>query len=424
MFLAYLQHYPHEAARELDTVAPEQIAELLSPLKPADAGRVVEQLTHGVAADTLAAFPDEVAAAVAEYVDIRALATLLALVESPDRERLTALLPRTRARDVERMLSYREGTAGNLMDPAFTSFHAELTVSEVLERLHNIRRHRVRDLTVVGEGEHLIGVLPLHEVLLAEADTRLRALVRAAPPMISANASREEVLEILRGSGLTSLPVVDYENRVIGVIRYDALVQAARDEAALDMQMMVGVSKEERALARPLSSVSKRLPWLNINLLTAFLAAAVVGIFEQTIAQFTALAVLLPVVAGQSGNTGAQAQAVTMRGLALKEIGISHWSRILWKELAVGAINGVAIAAVTMLGVFLWSQNIGLTMVIGLAMVLSMSLASVSGLTVPIVLTALKQDPAQSSSIVLTTITDVFGFLSFLGLATLLSGML
>jgi magnesium transporter len=187
---------------------------------------------------------------------------------------------------------------------------------------------------------------------------------------------------------------------------------------------MVGVSREERALSSVGFAVRKRLPWLQINLATAFLAAAVVGLFEATIAQFTALAVLLPVVAGQSGNTGAQALAVTMRGLTLHEISLREWLRVVVKESSVGMLNGVAVAVVTMAGVYLWSGSSGLSLVIGVAMVLSMTIAGIAGAGVPLVLRALGQDPAQSSSIVLTTVTDVMGFLSFLGLASAFSAVL
>ncbi len=149
-----------------------------------------------------------------------------------------------------------------------------------------------------------------------------------------------------------------------------------------------------------------------------------VGLFEGTIARFTALAVLLPVVAGQSGNTGAQALAVTMRALALREIRARHWFRVARKELAVGALNGIAVATVTSLGVLVWSKSVGIAVVIGTSMVFSMIIAGVAGASVPMALTLLRQDPAAASSIVLTTITDVMGFLMFLGFATLASGML
>jgi magnesium transporter len=172
--------------------------------------------------------------------------------------------------------------------------------------------------------------------------------------------------------------------------------------------------------ASPVSfAVRKRLPWLQVNLVTAFLAAAVVGLFEDTIARVTALAVLLPVVAGQSGNTGAQALAVTMRGLALREIRPRLWRRITFKEGSVAAVNGVAVALTTSASVLVWSQSPGLALVIGIAMIISMIAAGLAGAIIPIVLTVSGQDPAQASSIVLTTVTDVVGFLSFLGLASL-----
>ncbi len=161
-----------------------------------------------------------------------------------------------------------------------------------------------------------------------------------------------------------------------------------------------------------------------MNLVTAFLAASVVGLFENTIARFTALAVLMPVVAGQSGNTGAQALAVTLRGLALREIRAGQWLRVLGKEALVGALNGLTIATFAGIGVLLWSGSTGLALVIALAMTLSMTIAAVSGAAIPLLLTTLGQDPAQASSIFLTTITDIVGFFSFLGLATLFSSML
>jgi magnesium transporter len=177
-------------------------------------------------------------------------------------------------------------------------------------------------------------------------------------------------------------------------------------------------------LSKAAFAVRKRQPWLQINLVTAFLAAAVVGLFEDMIARFTALAVLLPVVAGQSGNTGAQALAVTMRALAIREITIRHWLRVLWKECQAGFLNGVGVCITTCLGVYVWSQSPGLTAVIGISMILSMIIAGVAGAAVPIVLVRVGQDPATASSIILTTVTDVMGFFSFLGTATLLSGFL
>lgn len=197
-----------------------------------------------------------------------------------------------------------------------------------------------------------------------------------------------------------------------------------KETLVTEMQTMVGVSKDERALSSSWFAVKKRLPWLQINLLTAFLAAVVVGLFESTIAQYTALAILLPIAAGQSGNTGVQALAVTMRGLTLREITIRGWFRVIVKEAGAGLINGIVTAFTCGAGVFIWSQSAGLALIIGLAMISSMIIAAISGVLVPIILKRLGQDPALSSSIILTTVTDIAGFMSFLGIATLLSGVL
>lgn len=266
--------------------------------------------------------------------------------------------------------------------------------------------------------------MPISRAAVAQPGTTVGELVQGAPIHVMNMASREEVLDRVSAHKVSILPVVDAEFRVVGIIDQASLMRAAREEAASDIQSMVGVSREERALSPALFAVRRRLPWLNINLLTAFLAASVVGVFESTIAQFTVLAVLLPVVAGQSGNTGAQALAVVMRGLALREIRPRHASRVLVKEGVAGLLNGVAIAVVTCIGVYIWSGSAGLCLVIGMAMVISMLLAGLSGAAITLILSAMPQDPAQSGSIFLTTVTDIVGFFSFLGLATVFSRLL
>jgi magnesium transporter len=235
---------------------------------------------------------------------------------------------------------------------------------------------------------------------------------------------REDVVEMMQNHPITVLPVVNVSGRFIGVIRQAELMTAVEEETSLDMLTMVGASPDERALSSPMFAVKKRLPWLQINLLTAFLAAAVVGMFESTIAQFTALAVLLPVVAGQSGNAGAQALAVTMRGLMLREISLRHWPAVVGKEAMTGLMNGVAVAFTTGLAVYVWSKSLALVAVIVLAMVISMLAAGLAGALVPILLRRFGQDPATASSIILTTVTDVVGFFSFLGIAAMFAPML
>jgi magnesium transporter len=352
-------------------------------------------------------------------------ALLLGSLDQDSREKQLNNLDAGLAKELNDLMSYPEGSAGRLMQPRAPSIPARLTIKQALKRIRGFAPRDADVLVVTDDSGKLLGLVDLVDVTQADPGTFMQTLVQGTTPVrVNALTPQEEIIDLFSRYRLRLIPVVDIEERLLGVIRQSSVIQAAQEVAATDMQAMVGVSRDERALSSPLFAMRKRLPWLNINLLTAFLAAAVVGLFENTIAQFTALAVLLPVVAGQSGNTGAQALAVIMRGLALREIQVRHWRRVLLKEVLAGALNGIAIAIVTGLGVLIWSKSIGLALVIGVAMIISMALAGLSGGAIPLVLTRLGQDPAQSASILLTTVTDVVGFFSFLGLATLFSSLL
>jgi magnesium transporter len=266
--------------------------------------------------------------------------------------------------------------------------------------------------------------VPVQRLALADETETLADIAIPLTSYVTALDPKNEVMEKIEKLKLDTLPVVDGNDHFIGVIRGQTLLDDIKDTLAAEMVTMVGASKEERALSSSVFAVKKRLPWLQINLVTAFLAAAVVGMFEDTIAKYTALAILLPIAAGQSGNTGAQALAVTMRGLTLREITVRHWPGVLRKEAGAALINGIAIAITCGTGVYFWSGSTGLALIIALAMISSMTIAAMSGAMVPIILKKLGQDPALSSSIILTTVTDIAGFMSFLGIATALSGML
>jgi magnesium transporter len=272
----------------------------------------------------------------------------------------------------------------------------------------------------VDDGGSLVGRVDIQDLAIAAPETILERLAKPVQAAVLDVAPRQEVVQRIEQHRVSVLPVVNLHGRLLGVIHASALFAALQEETSLDIQTMVGAHKDERALSRVAFAVRKRLPWLQINLATAFLAAAVVGLFEDMIAKFTALAVLLPVVAGQSGNAGAQALAVTMRGLALREISVRQLPVVVLKEINVGLLNGIAVALVTALGVYAWSGSFGLVMVISVAMVVAMVVAGFSGALIPIALSRLGFDPAQSSTIVLTTVTDVVGFFSFLGTAVLL----
>ncbi len=422
--MGFLEQYPREAARVIDSLPAEDAVGYLRTDPGPAAANTLSSMNPDAAAEVLAQMEDDLFRRLFTTLDPARGVPLLARMEEVAIEDRLALLPESVAKEYRELLGYPRETAGFLMDPRVTAFHPDDSVESALRRIRSLRDRRIVDLCLINDEGGLVGTLPLQEVAIAEPKTRLGELARGQPASVHVMSPREEVVQLLEERRLASLPVVDLDGKLMGIIRYDALVAAATHEATEDLQAMFGAGRDERALSRATFAIRKRLPWLEINLATAFLAAAVVGLFEDTIARITALAVFLPVVAGQSGNTGSQALAVTMRGLALREIRTRHWLRIARKEVTVGFVNGVAVALTTSLIAYLWMRSLGLAAVIGVAMVFSMVIAGLAGAVIPVILKAVGQDPAQSSSIILTTVTDVVGFMSFLGLATLLSGML
>ena len=420
----YLVEFPKQAARAIDSEAPANIARYLRRLTPEDQGPVLTALSPVTAGAVLRLLSSDDRNAVLEQLDRNKGAALLAALGPDEREVMLSEMSEGLATQLRLLLDYPEATAGRLMDTAVFCLPMEATVGRALIQLRERRGARVHLVKLFDEDGRLNGVVDLREFAFNEPETVLSTIAAPVPAAVGPMDPREEVVRKFESLDLEELPVVDLDGRLLGVIRHDQLLGALKNEASIDIQTMVGASKDERALSSSWLALRRRMPWLQINLLTAFLAASVVGIFEQTIATFTALAVLLPVVAGQSGNAGAQALAVTMRGLALREIGIGHWLQVVRKEVNAGFWNGVAIAVTCGIGVFLWSGSPGLVLIIAVSMVISMVMAGIAGALVPIVLARIGQDPAVASSIILTTVTDVAGFFSFLGIATSLSWML
>jgi magnesium transporter len=419
----YLRDFPGEAARDVESAPLEETVALLASEPTPHAVALIERLASNVAADVLQASAPADARRLFKAMDPVRAAASLAWFDDASREATLAGLDDPAAKELRAMAEYPAETAGRLMDPRVIGLRRGTTVHEAIGRLRAVRTRQISDVYVTDDDGRLAGRVRLQDLAVSAPGDSLDALAEPAVSVVG-TATADEVVETLTDRRLSALPVVDFEGRLLGVIRHDTLVKTAQQDLAGNLQTMVGASRDERALSRVSFAVRARLPWLEINLATAFLAAGVVGLFESTIMRFTALAVLLPVVAGQSGNTGAQALAVTMRGLALREIRVSQWPLIVRKEAMVAFINGWAIALTTSAGVLLWSGSPGLAVVIGTAMVISMVAAGLAGATIPVVLTSLGQDPAQSSSIILTTVTDVVGFLSFLGIATMLAGIL
>lgn len=421
----YLINHPSEAASILENFTPEKSATLIKNYTADTIAPLFEKLSPDTVVRISHSLPEDYLAAVIEQLSNYYAVGILARLPLQKRDTILNSLPQKIKNYLNKSLEYPPDSAGALMEPEFIALQDHVNVATAIQHLKQIPKNQVRRVIyIVDVHFHLKAVVDLQTLLLSKKDTLLRELASPISAYVLVTDEKEQVVSTLEKYRITDLPVVDYEGRLLGLIPYDILVETSKEEATADILTMVGVSKEERALSSTFFAIKKRLPWLQINLLTAFLAASVVGLFENTIATYTVLAVLLPIVAGQSGNTGAQALAVTIRGLALREIHPQQWFHILFKEGGVGIFNGLAVALTTSLGVFIWSRSVGLSFIIGISMVLSMFIASIAGAAVPLILCACKQDPAQSSSVVLTTITDVTGFFSFLGIATLLASLL
>lgn len=420
----FLVDHPEEAGRLLESFEVGDIVRLIESVPPHALAVLLSSMNPAVAAETLGALPEELGIQVVRETSPGDAAGLLARLNRDRRDAILERLAGPLAKEIRLFMEYPPESVGSLMDARVFALSEDLTVEEAVTQVRVRAPKDLHDIYVMDRSRHLVGLCSVRDLLLLTPTDRLQSVMRRDVSTIHPMENREEIVDLFAGRRLLTIPVVDLDGRLLGVIKNEDIVKASQEDATADLQTMVGASKDERALSPLLFSVRKRLGWLQVNLVTAFLAAFVVGMFEDVIAQFTALAVLLPVVAGQSGNTGAQSLAVVMRGLALRDIRPAQWFRVTTKEFGVALLNGLAVAATTCAAVYWWSRSPGLTMVIGISMVTSMCIAGLSGAVIPIILRSLNQDPAQSSSIILTTVTDVVGFFSFLGLATVFAHLL
>jgi magnesium transporter len=294
-----------------------------------------------------------------------------------------------------------------------------MTVGEAITELQTNRDvEMVFYLYVVDERGHLVGVTSLRRLLLVSPETPLKRIMTADLITARVDMDQEEVARQVASYNLLAIPVVDEENKLVGVITVDDVIDVIKDEATEDIYRLAGVAGDERAFTPAGESLRKRLPWLGINLVTAFLAASVVYLFEGTIERVTALAIFMPIVAGMGGNAATQTLTVIVRGIALGELTWSNSRKALIKESIVGLSNGVILGIVAAVVAWITRGNPVLGLVLCAAMIINMFVAATAGTLVPLGLRAANIDPALASSVFITTLTDVFGFFSFLGLAT------
>ena len=405
----------------LEELPVEDAARIFQGLPVENAVRAIGNLQIDFAADLLGQADDRFLAELAARLDPPLAGALLMHLPEAERGRLKEHLPDELQARIREYLEYPAGSVGRIMTTNFLAFNQNLRAEEAIAKIRALAKKRfpASYAYVVDDENRLRGVLNMRDLMLAEPGQRLEAVIRPDVFSLHGFTDVQEAAAELARRKYFAAPVVDGENRIVGIIKAERMIQGIQEEAVQDIQKMFGAGGDEKAFSPITFSLRKRLPWLHVNLATAFLAAAVVALFEDIIAQLTILAVFLPVVAGQGGNAGAQSLAVVMRGLVMREIPREKIFRLIAKEGKLGLLNGAVIGTVTALVAWIWHGNPYLGVVIGLGMLCNLFFAGLSGASIPLLMKRIGIDPAQSSSIILTTVTDVLGFVAFLGFAVL-----
>jgi magnesium transporter len=395
-FSLLLERNSKLAMEALSELGPEGGAALLADRSAEEIARLLHDLPSDDAAAIIDNLPEPLSAAVLELIEKR-----------PGDE-------------VGELLEYDEQTAGRIMNPKVFALSEDMTAGEAITTLQGARDvEMVFYLYVVDSRRHLVGVISLRRLLLVPPSTPLKRIMTTDLTSVRTGTDQEEVARLVASYNLLAIPVVDDENKLVGVITVDDVIDVIKDEATEDVYRLAGVAGDDRVFSTAIESLRKRVPWLEVNLFTAFVAASVVALFEGGIKDVPALAVFMPVVAGMGGNAATQTLTVIVRGIALGELTWANSRKALFKEAAVGLGNGIACGVIGMLVVWAWKGNLWLGAILCAAMIINMFVAATAGTLIPLALRAMKVDPALASSVFITTLTDVFGFASWLGLSTL-----
>lgn len=349
------------------------------------------------------------------------LTDLLGILDRNQVDKILEKMTDDDAREVRQLLSYDKDTAAGIMATEFIALAENMTVEQTLKylQLYGKENENINDLYVVDEFDRLKGVIFLKELVTKSFDTKILDVIHTKIDGVLFNTDQEEVGHIFEKYGYLTVPVVDDFNRLLGIITVDDIMQILRDENTEDIHRLGGVDEGEKVDGTLKESVKSRLPWLVVNLVTAILASSVVGMFEGTIQRVVALATFMPIVAGMGGNAGTQTLTIIVRGLALGELNFKNMKKVFFKEVGVGIVTGVSIGFIIAVIGYVWEGNAIFGVIIGVAMLLNMIVATIAGYLVPVFLKKIKVDPALASSVFVTTFTDVLGFFFFLGLATI-----
>ncbi|HAV71232.1 MULTISPECIES: magnesium transporter [Stenotrophomonas] len=420
--------------RLVNTLAPAEIGNLLESLPPGkreivwglvdpeDDGEVLVHVGEEVRESLLADMdPDEIIAAV-EDLDIDDLADLVEDLPDTVIDEVLKSMDRENRERLEQVLSYPEDSAGRLMNPDVVTVRADVNVDVVLRylRLRGELPDHTDHLFVVSRRHQYLGRLSLAALVTHEDNTPINRLIDDEQPAIDVGESADEVARQFSDHDWVSAPVVDDNNILLGRITIDDVVDIIRSQAEHQALGAAGLDEEEDLFSPIKRAVRGRVVWLGINLCTAFLAASVIGQFELTLQKVVALAVLMPIVAGVGGNAAVQVLTLMVRGIALGQVGQSNARILLWKESRVALINGTLIGTVVGIIAYLWFHSFLLSLVITMALIINFCAAALAGVLLPLLLKRMNVDPAVAGTVVVTAVTDVMGFFSFLGLASLI----
>ena len=326
---------------------------------------------------------------------------------------------------MQELVDQEDETAGALITTDFKSLEAGMTVNQAIDTIRRAssQKNVLERLFVVEGDETLVGIVSFRDLLLANPALSIRRLMSTDPISAQSGTPQEECARLMEKYHLEALPIIDNGGKLMGFLSIADVLEVAEEEATKDMYMIFGISGQEDIGSSLFTSIKRRLAWLTLNLLTAFAAAIVVGMFESTIAKAALLAAFLPIIGGQSGNAAIQTVTIIVRSIALGEISSKNSSRVLLKELLLGLAHGISIALITFLGAYVWSNNLLLSAVLGVSMVISIICSGAVGVLIPITLKRMGADPALSAGIFATALTDVFGFFLLLGLASFAIGL-
>ena len=369
----------------------------------------------------LSHFSDTEQMVILEEMSSDEITDLVSVLDEAESEDVLSKMNVEDRQEVRELLSYDADTAGGLMATEFISLSQHMSVLQTLEYLQKAAQdaEMAYYLYVVDQSNVLTGVVSLREIVAHSFDTLIRDIANPNVISVPASTDQEEVARIFSKYSFLMMPVVDEHDHILGVITVDDVMVIIEEENTEDIHRLAQINEEEKVDGSLIESLKSRLPWLLINLLTAFLASSVVAVFSGTIEKVVALAAVNPIIAGMGGNAGTQSLTIVVRGIALGELTGDNARRVFFKEFGVGILSGVSIGLVVALICGVMQQNPIFGLVVGLAMLLNMAFATIAGYAVPVILKKINVDPALASSVFVTTVTDVLGFFFFLGLATL-----